>query len=295
MLIDNTKLSDFKRCPRFFCFRHVIGMRPNTPAQDLAFGIAFHVSLEHMYKTWKERGQGFTPDCIIEGFKLGLEAYRNEGFPPETDSGYKKNPETLLNALVAYADTYGDDDMEVLYTEISGEIPLDELGRKIYFRLDTVCKDARGLFILEHKTTGWRMDLWEASFEHSTQIGTAQHVLESIGEQVLGVFVNGVSFATKEPTFNRIFFKRKPIEMEDWRQTTVRWIQQVETEEALLEASKDKEVTAAFPRNDKGCMAYNRKCPYFDVCRFYQNPLHAELPVDMVIDFWDPRKGDTNE
>lgn len=290
-VLDNTKISDFKRCPRYFLFRHVLGWKPDAPAQDLAFGIAFHVGLEHMYDQWRKRGRGFEGQDVVDAFQLALQAYRSEGFSEETDDSYRKSPAKLLDALLGYAERYSTEDFEVLYTEVSGYIPLDEAHRfLIHFRQDTVCKDPqRGLFILEHKTTSWRWDLWEASFAHSTQLGTAQHVLHclAVDSPVYGVFVNGVNFSGKEPDFNRAFFRRTPREMEDWRQTTIRWMHAIQQETSLLNG--EAEVLSAFPRNDKGCLAYNRKCPYFDCCPILTNPLRSGCPVGFEIEFWDPR------
>lgn len=49
----------------------------------------------------------------------------------------------------------------------------------------------------------------------------------------------------------------------------------------------------AFPRNENGCTAFFKKCPYYDICHTKQgnNPLKyaEEIPIGFAINIWDPR------
>src|SRR5690554_5585155 len=92
-VLDNSKLTTYRRCPREFFFRHVVGWTKELESHDLVFGEAWHQALDQLYTA------GFTEDNFLLAYTRFLESYRAV-FPPETDIFYeKKNPQTALEAL----------------------------------------------------------------------------------------------------------------------------------------------------------------------------------------------------
>src|SRR3990172_2669883 len=41
-VIDNSKMSDFKRCMRYGFFKHILGWKSPYPSIDLVFGASYH-------------------------------------------------------------------------------------------------------------------------------------------------------------------------------------------------------------------------------------------------------------
>ena len=79
--------------------------------------------------------------------------------------------------------------------------------------------------------------------------------------------------------------------LEGWQWDTLSWLNQVEWNyEQLQKASPDDSVMKAFPRNEKGCTAFLRKCPYYSICFTNNNPLkNAENPpIGFRKVWWNP-------
>ncbi|MBU2249242.1 MAG: PD-(D/E)XK nuclease family protein, partial [Gammaproteobacteria bacterium] len=95
--IDSSKLKDFKRCPRYFFYRHVLGWQSQTPNNHLVFGSAWHEAMEYLLLN------GYGDNSVIEAFDKFL-AYYRQSFPPETDEMFKaKTPDNAFWTLAQYA------------------------------------------------------------------------------------------------------------------------------------------------------------------------------------------------
>lgn len=306
-ILDSTKVKTFKTCPRKYFFEHVQGWNEQGKAHDLIFGIAFHKGLEVLYADWKRTGvPGYTDARIELAYETFLEEYR-KSFPPETDELYEpKVPWNVLLMYKLYQEQYDSkDQFEILATELAGGLPITE-DASIYFRLDTVCRDDRGVFILEHKTSKWRVDLWAASFKQSMQVGTGLYALNSVFEpsEVYGMVLQGFFFRklprlknNGEPYANsssgneivRHPIMRSGTRLQDWLTTTQAWVASIQRQEEILaQESEDDNVLLAFPKNEMGCLSYGRECQYADYCNVWPNPLGEEMPLGFEKRFWNP-------
>jgi len=316
-VIDSTKIKSYQGCPRRFFFEYVLGWRLERPDHNLHFGSAVHLALEHMYDKWKARGKpGFEARDIVEGWAIFEEDYRKK-FDAESDERFSpKEPYNTMRLLTQYAEAYKNDHFDVIHTEISGSVPIgattDGRQKEIYFRLDTVCKDERGHFILEHKTSSWDTNRWAMSFKgFSAQVGTGCHVLYCLFDNVYGLVLNGLFFR-KPPRTRKDGepyasdsqsneFLRKPMRlraqgMEDWLAEMNQWYDDILADMDKLAATKETDdVMACFKRNPNHCLAYNRPCEYMDWCEMWHNPARESkrgVPVDFHVEFWDPRNND---
>lgn len=300
---DSSKLSEFRRCPRKFFYRYLLGWESEQPNNDLWFGESVHKGLEIV--TLK----GFSHEALSESLKAFINHYRLK-FPPETDDFFKgKSPAGFVALLTKYADTYASDpyEYEPLYTEISGSVPIsDQPERRLHFRMDSILRRRKDGMVcsLEHKTTGLSLnEAWKAQHELSLQVGTYTHVLHCIYklEEILGVLINGLSIRLLK-SGHVIELERVPVfktfshlqtwiwEINDLWDTT-----EFEMDRLMNSCKEDDEVLMAYPRRTEACMDFFRKCTYHDFCCTWSNPLQHcdEPPLGFKEEFWDPREMDT--
>lgn len=300
-VLDSTKIKTYMACPRKFFFSYVLGWNPQNTSHDLVFGASVHSCLESIYRDWMKEGKGYRDEQLLKGLSRFVQTYREE-FPPETDSEVgPKNPNSFARLLMLYADTYAHDNFEVLYTEIAGSICVGTSAegkqRDMYMVLDTVCRDQKGEFILEHKTSKWGTYLWSKSFEQSIQVGVGNHVLHCLYDKPYGMVINGLLFRAKEPEFKRLPIPMSPLQMEDWLVTVNSYFDMIYRDLDKLTESTDKEaVLKCFPKNETACLQFNRVCPYADVCQGCANPLrNVNPPIGFKQEYWDPRVREKRE
>ena len=298
-ILDSSKLDTFCDCPRQFFYEYILGWRSDRPAHDLYFGNAWHVAREYQLLNGYEDIEG--------AYKAFIDFYRLE-FPQETDAIYTpKDPAGVAMALLKYATERSSDlrDNEVLFTEISGTVPITENGRVLHYRMDSVMqnKETGRIFSWDHKSAKSFSRFWRDKFHLCIQSGTYTHCLYCLYpiDQVLGIEFCGTSFSyLKRNQEYRIEFERVPTfkspdQMNNWLWNTVDLVYDVEREMDRLDSCKDDDaVLMAFPMNPGNCTKY-WGCAYHDYCMTWANPLRQcyEPPLGMKTEFWDPSAMET--
>ena len=296
-IIDSSKLSDMKRCPRYYFYRNIFGWRSGGD-HDLVFGEAFHRAKELIL-----RNPDKTPTELIAGAMARFNQYYREFFGPETDMDFgAKNPGSAQNMLEDYLKLerpysllkFGDR----LATEIHGVVPLDMEGRKIHFRIDAMVKlDSGKIAFIDHKTTGSDRQMYQRAWSISGQMGTYDHVISCLygADNCSGGFVELHIFRKETRTGKGNDYLSIPLNFgiekkQQWLWTTTNWVIEIERNmEALIVAKEDHPVLMAFPQNESGCIKYNRLCSFFDICMARANPLtFATTPIGYRVEFWDP-------
>jgi len=296
--LDTTKLNTMEECPRKFFFEYILGWRSEHPDNHLHFGSCIHLALAHI----KENGYGSVQ--VEEAQNLFELEYRKE-FTPESDELH--HPKDVFNArraLQSYVMEYPQDHQqyEVLFTEVSGSVPIDT-ERRLYLRMDTILRHRQEgyYFIQEHKTKGGAINpIWEAEWELAFQVGTYTHALYCMYpiDQVKGVQINGIAFIKAKATAGRNEFKRIAVwrtmkQMENWLWVANQRVDKVMFEmDNLSKCTEDDPILYAFPMCDRNCTKYFRICPYHDFCLTWGNPLrHAKQPpLGFKIERWDPEE-----
>jgi hypothetical protein len=311
-ILDGTKLNSYKLCPRKYFFTHILGWKPQEIAQDLIFGLAGHLALEHIYEEWKN-GNRPTDRIISEAVGIFFGSYRSS-IPPELDELYPKKPPVHFESLLrSYISTYFTDKFTVLYTEISGSLPIGRTpsgaDKLIYYRMDAIIEENKKKQILEHKFSAWGTWQWATSMELSTQNSIGQVLLYLLfGEDSRGMLFNGLFMRApqyklngelranaKEHEFLRLPSNRTLDLIEAYRAVEESYYDRLQFDLDLLSsASVDDPSLKAFPQNCSGCMAYNRTCEFHDICSGNPNPLTIlpSIPIGFKQEFWDTREHD---
>jgi hypothetical protein len=304
---DSSKLDDYTSCNRLYFFKHVLGWRPEASAHDLYFGQAWHIAREYMLLNGYEDMTG--------AYAAFIKYYRQE-FHPDTDALYRpKDPDAVAIAIAKFAGRYEKDlaENELLYTEISGSVPVDE-KRVLYFRMDSVFRNREKGFIFswDHKTTKNMGRQWEESFQLSIQNGTYTHCLYCMyPEEMEAGLIKGVEFCGTEfkylkkggkvnpqgynINFRRIPAWKTPPQMGVWLWNTVDILDDLDRDmDRLFHCSEDDPVMMAFRMNPKSCTNY-WGCPFHDYCIAWENPLQNcfEPPIGYKVEFWDPTEMET--
>lgn len=297
-IIDSSKLDMYLDCPRKYFFEHMLGWKVDRPAHDLHFGECWHHAREHQLL--------YGYDDIEGAYNAFIIPYR-EVFDQETDELYcPKDPIGVINALMKFSDERQSDliENEVLYTEISGTVPVSD-SRVLHYRMDSILrrKEDDKIFSWDHKSAKRFNRQWSEKFHLSVQNGTYTHCMYCIFpiESVIGVEFCGTAFeylkrsskgrsAGYHVTLQRVPAFKTPDQMNVWLWNVNRMLDQIEEEtDRLAECKESDPVLMAFPMNTNSCTKY-WGCPFHDFCISWPNPLRKcyEPPLGFKIDFWDP-------
>lgn len=304
---DPSKLDDYYDCHRKYFFANILGWRIDAPQHDLHFGNSWHVVREYMLLNGYDDMQG--------AFAAFIKHYRKE-FHPDTDELYRpKDPEAVAIAIANFSAKRQSDlvENEVLYTEISGSVPVDE-NRVLYFRMDSVLRNLEVgyIFSWDHKSTKKFSRQWEDKFHLSIQNGTYTHCLYCMyPDEMKAGLIKGVEFcgtqfeylkkgsknrlAGYHVGFTRVPAWKTPKQMNVWLWNTVDLLDDLDRDMDRLSHCKESDsVMMAFQQNPGNCTKY-WGCVFHDYCMTWGNPLRYcfEPPLGYRVEFWDPREMET--
>ena len=296
-IFDATKIKMFMRSPRMYFHEYILGHRPIKPNVHLIFGGAIHESMEIIHK------DGFTQKSLQDAIEAFYNYY-SQYYPDEEawDMNHPKTPGAAIEVLKLYFQTYQDCDAndQVLYTEVSGAMPVNEKYDVIHFKIDSIIKDGNKYFSREHKTTGRMGATWESTWYTDFQVDTYNYALNMLLPVLTanfgkgysrGVVINGMGiFKSKSPVLKRVPVFKPEQAIDKYRNEVTYWIDQIRSEmEVLAECKPSDPVLCAFPCNTESCKTYGG-CKIADLCNSHFNPLQdLSTPVGMVVDLWDPR------
>lgn len=284
-VIDSTKLTEFCRCERRFFYKYVLNWVPDMPNLHLEFGIAWHLAKEHLLRTGD-----FSEDNVIEAFSLFNEHYRL--FFPETEDELRepKTPVRALEALRSYAEECRRNlRYKVLLTEVAGVVPMTS-NHDMVFKIDAVVEQDGGLWVVDHKTTSRLSSSWIDAWNLSLQIGTYVHALRYYNpdNNVLGAIIEATVFRKNDHEHVRIPIRKSEASMNQWYWNVSQRLALLEWNfDSLKDCTESDEILTAFPQNYEYCNYYS-KCPYFDFCTSWGNPLGHQVPIGFKCEEWNP-------
>ena len=169
---DNTRIKDYKLCPRYFYYRHVRHWQVPGVSSALAFGTGWHSAMDEIWQgnsiesainAWREEMIEAGIDYISPEY--GLQDFRTEGTARAMLENYVEQRDEFLGSI------------ELIKCEKPFAVPLDENAENFYVgRLDKVFKQKNRVFVVEHKTSsmyaksGNFRTLWINQFSPNSQI-----------------------------------------------------------------------------------------------------------------------------
>lgn len=306
-LYDNTRLSDYKRCPKFYYYRHVRHWAPERKSMPLIFGGAWHAAMDVV---WPGLIAKMPEQALVEeGWRAFLRYWTAEGMPPELslEQEQEYSPRTPGNAyekLVGYvaARKRIAGDYEILHIERPFAVPLDPDDDSLFYvgKIDKIVQlthtdRVRGI---EHKTTTayskaskFRSSFTD-SFSPNSQVDGYLYALHLMYPgKVAGVWVDAALVHKTDEGFMFIPVERQIDHLDSWLFDVHRWIAAIEADKVALGAVQPTDkYMAAFPKNTNSCWDFSVSCPYLDLCKAWPNPVGKPTPPEYVDTVWDPLK-----
>lgn len=292
-IIDVSKLTTYMACPRKYFFRYILGWETTYPNNDLVFGAAWHVAMEHLLLN------GYSEDSVVKAAELFFNHYRKE-LGPETDEGFfPKNPAGALMGLTRYATRYAIDDKNyrVLHTEVAARVKIGD-NAILVGRMDCIRQDkSNGLIeVMDHKTSGRRISGWERLQWQSVQLLVYMHILYSIPDwdydKVKGGRIRCTWFYKNRHEFDEVLVEKTPAEMQSGLVDILTYYDYLMRDMYLFKdtCSDDEIAMPSFPRNPESCYKYGRVCQFFDMCNGWANPLQHcnSIPEGYKMAYWNP-------
>lgn len=310
-LYDNTRLIDFKKCPRFFFFRHRMHWVSERESRlPLIFGGAWHAGMDVMWSGIKY-GEARS-DVIAGAMKAFKDHWVEAGMSLEIDMelGKELAPRTPAVANEMYYAYYDERHKQIaqwdlLATERAFAVPIRADNESLFYigRIDKiVAPDSRSIRGIEHKTTtlnkpDWKREpkirpLWTEQWSPNSQVDGYNFSLRMLypGKDV-DIWIDGALVNQKGEDFQWVPVSRQIDQINGWLWEVNEWIDAVRLEDAkLAEASPSDPYLAAFRKETSKCIDFNAVCPFINLCKARANPLTwgAEPPSGFVKKVWNP-------
>ena len=296
---DNTRISNYKTCPRYYYLRHKRHLVRVGIAAPLVFGLSWHEAMDVL---WKFSNSDKTDqELLAVSHAAFLRCWEENDFPAEPsleqlDKLKFRTPMVAMEMLYCYINERRDwiAAGEILSIEQPFAVPLSKEEEDLWYigRLDKVFRPkGESIYIIEHKTTsayakigGFRSDFIR-SFSPDSQIDGYSHSGHMLyGDELRGVFIDAaLVHKTVHDKFKLIPIDRQFAALDIWLKETRDWIERIENEE---EQGKRQDYMG-YPKNTGSCNNYGG-CTYLDICKFVHNPQDTESFSGYEVKPWEP-------
>ncbi len=293
---DNSRLSEFKLCPRKFWFHYIQHLVPAGKRIPLDFGTAWHNAMDFLYINFFNNNKRGTElgKIAFEGF---LQSWTELGYPAIIEIGdegnYKgRTPGTAREMLMNYVATRSQwlKTVELVKVELPFAVPLDPDNPNRFYvgRLDKVISEKGYYHVVEHKTTslysikhGMQMGFTDM-FDPNSQVDGYSFALKMLmGAKTMGVIIDAaLVHKTHHDVFKFIPVNKAAGYSNQWLKDTNYWWDRVD------EAAELKH----YPRNAPGaCRTVYGACEYKGICNYTTGmDDFDEAPSGYKIDKWEP-------
>lgn len=165
-LYDNSRISDFRRCARYYLYRHVWDWVPDKKSYPLIFGSGWHAGMDVVWRRHKAEKPEFE-SVVQEAYQAFLTSWVKDGAPPleelspdNLDDLGARTPQVALEMFYEYIEArqhlFKDPSFELLEIEEPFAVPLDPNDASLWYvgRLDKKFKHRGKYYVGEHKCLG---------------------------------------------------------------------------------------------------------------------------------------------
>lgn len=287
---DNTRISDYKTCPRKYLIRHEYDIVSERISLALIFGLCWHDAMDVVWvminakdsdadkilgaamlrwrATWEKNGQEY---------ELSLD--KQEKYAPRTPM---IAAEMLSNYIKERWEFIQSCELITVEQPFAVSLYSDDTPTRYIGRLDKVIKHPQyGHLIIEHKTSslyskasGLRPD-YVTSWSPNSQIDGYAHAGHMLYGKIKGVWIDAaLVHKTVHNVFRFIPIDRQFAQLDQWLHETKDWITRIEDEKArTLRATTEEDGGAyeGYPKNTGSCNVYGG-CTYRNLCKFNAKP-----------------------
>lgn len=301
---DNTKVTAFKECPRYFYLRHVLGWTlSGKVAAPLVFGTSWHAAMDALWTSYhKLRSDAERIDYAMEGF---YEGWASEGYSLDLSLDdiialKPRTPATAESMVSRYIDERRHllENAELIQAEQPFAVPLFEGSEPAWYagKLDKVIKMQGDLIVLEHKTTtsfkkdgGFRYDFLD-QFVNNSQVDGYLYGGTMLYGGIKYVYVDAALVHEKERHFKILPNARSTSGLSVWLDETRYWVATIE--HARQEVANGRPLAATFPRATNNCVGKYSTCPYLHVCSTLNTREDFEKlggpEAGFIVNHWEP-------
>jgi hypothetical protein len=205
LTLDNSKRSDYAKCPRKYYWRNERSLKPERGSVALLFGSTIHSMLEGYYKTikeisWSEQELAIT-NAIIAGKGTWDEAQKEQTYYSDYRN-LESACQLFLNYLTFH--NYEIGTMNILGTETVFEHEIDLTGILFTGKIDLILEQNNAIWITDHKETSWNLSQSQTSLYRSAQLMGYTYAAKQgipntqINEDISGSQVNYLHFSARK-------------------------------------------------------------------------------------------------
>ncbi len=294
---DNSRLSEFKTCPRKYYFRYILQLVPDRIALALDFGSAWHNGMDALYLTWEKSG-GNEEETIQMAWNGFLEEWESRGHPRKIpinmESMYlPRTPGVARELQVNYLKRWMSflNEIEIIVVELPFAIPLDPDKPNLFYvgRIDKVARYAKKVIGIEHKTStmfskadGIQTNVTDLYHNDSQIDGYNYFLWKKYREEFAATYVDlALVHKTHDDIFKHVRVNKDNQSTKVWLSDALYWTEKVD--QAIDE---DR-----WPKNAPGgCRTVFGRCNYFSICPYYDaNKINLdEVPTGYKREKWEP-------
>ena len=283
-IVDNSMLIDFKKCPRYFYYRHLEYLAPIDEMSGFktGYGSALHAGLE----TWYEGIKNGIKSNDLNLMNLSIESFKKEWNKYEgADVTQMRSALRGEMILRMYFKQFENENFTVLETEIGGSFQIGDFI--IIFKADMLCEDDLGEFVFETKTSGHRGFL---TINPNSQIDTYISGCRILKDKPINrALLNQLYFRKgrkgesliKTFDFVREETKRTDEQLEDWEKDVIFYANSIKS------ACDDNH----YAKNTQSCTAYGG-CMFVRLCKVSDESTRNSIKNTLFRkEKWEPWKG----
>ena len=315
-LYDNTKISTFRGCKRFYYYRHERDWVTDNTAPALAFGSAWHSAMDVAWTIASERPALSLDSIVALSYEAFVARWTEEGMlhpdeigPDEAAQLLPRTPMVAMEMLYEYTEErlrlFRHPTFRLIAVEQPFAVPLDPGDPSLFYvgRFDKVYEHEGDVLIGEHKTTslyrknGPFMNSFTESFSPNSQIDGylyAGHML--YGKRMRRLMIDAaLVHRDVHDGFRFLPIERQFAQLEAWLWETRSWIAEIEANRSALQYQQSERYLhkvepnymAAYAKNTSACTNFGT-CQYIDLCKMWSNPMDKDLPDGFKESHWSP-------